>query len=74
MLRNNISPFLILLLMSFWVLGSVTYGVFSKSLQKKPLKIYVFYIPCELCLYPAMSGKMNETVYPFYEQYQANAN
>ena len=30
-------------------------------------------MPCELCSYPAMSGKMNETVYPFYEQYQANA-
>ncbi|MFQ6123431.1 MAG: cytochrome c biogenesis CcdA family protein [Candidatus Heimdallarchaeota archaeon] len=71
--RNNPDRFLILLLISFCVSGSATSKVFSESLQEEPLEIHVFYMPCELCSYPAMSGKMNETVYPFFEQYQANA-
>ena len=71
--RKSPECFLILILMFSFVLGSAPSGVFSGTLQEEPLEIHVFYVPCELCVSPAMSEIMNETVYPFYEQYRTNA-
>ena len=70
---NKPKLLLILLLISFWLIGAAPSGGFSESLQEEPLEIHIFYIPCELCASPAMSQKMNETIYPFYEKYQRNA-
>jgi cytochrome c biogenesis protein CcdA len=73
MSRNKLVQSFILLTVFTGVFGDASLGGVSSPVQEDSFEIHVFYIPCELCTNPKITEKMNETVYPFYEQYQANA-
>ena len=73
MTRNKLEQFLVILIFLSGIISSTSPGVFSEASQEDSFEIHVFFIPCELCTNPKITEMMNETVYPFYEQYQTNA-